>query len=295
MISATVTEPQTVTRQGSVAAALQATWRLSASAAGERLFITLRGPAETVSDLSTDADYRPGATSLPAAVTGLAVTGDIICESAELQVEPGAMASLTLVYRERNARERTTDCEAGLLSRVISSRWVERQEMLEHFMARKSSDFDATAFAAWLNEPDAAVKASHSYTNESGTVVALENDTLAAAERFDMGVQYAALFMLQIEVSELWNGPVNTSAACNSVISAIPAEHRPLFSVDGLEGHFSFMRVCDSVQHRGENLHARTVVYLCLPDDLAPATPPTGWGTGPIDELLYGSAGGGQS
>ena len=271
---------------------LQSSWRFASGAAGDRLVLTLRLRANELGSVIDEC--RAGITDIPNYALPISASGKIICESTDVQFEAGGMATVTLTYRERNERETDADCAKGLLSRTISTRWVERQEMLEHFMARKSDEFDAAAFAAWMEEPNPVRKAAHSYADETGEVVALEGDTLAAAERFDMGVQYASLYMLQIEVNELWSTPVDTSAQCNRIINAIPEEHKPLFGIDGLEDYLHYIRCADSVQHRGANLYARTVTYLGLPNSFVPTTPPTGWGSGAFDELLYGDNSGGS-
>ncbi len=294
------TPPKTVQTYGEDGAQLQSSWRLAESAAGERLVLEWRGPEAAVLDLASGADAQMGSTELPES-SGLSVASDngIILEERELSGDDGAAACFRAVFRARNERETDQDVAAGLQSRSVGAQWVERQELLEHFMARlperDGGAFNPGLFQAWLSESDPGVRIAYQVRTGDEDPVSLEDSdadgsklTLAAAQRYAMGVQYAARQMIQVVVRESWRKPPDIDARCNVIIDGIPAEHRPEFKVANFDGRFAWMRARDEVTPAGPLLYSRTVVYLGVPNSMKPADPPEYWGDGPIDELLYG-------
>ena len=184
----------------------QPEWRVSRTAAGLRISLSWSGADAALMAL-LDSDLAPGATGLPASC-GFTLGGGakIILETAELSGEEGGAATLRAEYRERNDRETDEDVAAGLQSRRVGMAWVERQETIEHYVARintsASGKFNGALFALWLQEPDPAAKAAYSVTRAEGDIVPLGNttetgewkgsaSTLGAAQRFAMGVQYS--------------------------------------------------------------------------------------------------------
>lgn len=281
----------------------QPEWRVSRTAAGLRISLSWFGADKALMAL-LDSDLAPGATGLPASC-GFTLGGGtkIILETAELSGEEGDTATLRAEYRERNDRETDEDVAAGLQSRRVGMAWVERQETIEHYVARvktaESGVFNGALFALWLQEGDPAAKAAYKVTRGDGDLVALGNtseegewkgskSTLGAAQRFAMGVQYASRHMLQVVVEETWRVPPAVDARCNVVLPyGIPENHRPLGTLAHFSGRFTWMRVSDGAVPVEGNLHRRTVVYLGVPEDMKPADPPVLWGDGPVDELLY--------
>lgn len=281
---------------------LQPSFSVVNTPGGPRFRFEWCGDADKLLEMQLgDETLQPGSTSFPAS-SGLSAGGWwVILENTDLQGEDGASATLRAEYRRRNKRETAEDVAAGLQSRDIGARWIERQEVLEHYLSRKAaadaagSQFNGPLFALWLQEADPAAKADFSVTQADGTVVALDDTaaggsdlTKAAAQRYAMGVQYASQRMLQVEVSEMWRKPPSIDAACNVILAAgIPAKHRPLFSVKHFTGKFAWMRASDAVQPIGGSQFRRQVVYLGVPTSMKPPTPPLFWGSGPIDRLLY--------
>ncbi|MBR1608879.1 MAG: hypothetical protein IJ678_04605 [Kiritimatiellae bacterium] len=255
-----------VVDHGDKAAQLQSSWRVVASAAGERLVLEWEGRESAVLSLAARADTRLGATSLPASC-GLAAESKngLLLDTRDLQGEEGARARLHLEYRERNARETDADVKNGLHSRNIGAEWVERQELIEHFLARMpkgtSEAFDPTLFQAWLNEQDPQTRIAYAVSaGDGGDATELSGLTLAAAQRYAMGVQYAARQMLQVVVRETWRVPPEIDAKCNIVLkSGIPEEHRPEFKVKNLDGKFAWMRSRDAMRPTGTGFYDRTV------------------------------------
>lgn len=306
---------ENIRHYGSKRAEVQSAWQLVESDAGERFVVELEGCESVIASVAGSSDAKFGSTRLPGEV-GISVGADngIILEVVKLSGEDGGLATLHLEYRARNSRERESDVKAGLQSRDIGAQWVERQELLEHYMARLPSrqdgKFNAALFQAWLSEEDPSARMDYSVTGEGGEKVSLGGGggdggggggnrgstlTLAAAQRYAMGVQYAARQMLQVVVRETWRVPPDIDAKCNVIIDGIPQEHRPEFAVANFDGKFAWMRSRDEVKPAGPRLYARTVVYLGVPNSMSPADPPELWGDGPIDKLLYGEGGGGDS
>lgn len=278
-------------------------WRIADTAAGRRVFLEWSGDAATLAELQ-ESGLKPGATALPASC-GVSLGGlKIILENSDLAGEEGGMATLRAEFRERNERETDSDVAAGLQSRRVGMSWVERQETIEHYVARidtaASGKFNGALFALWLQEPDPEAKAAFKVTRGDGTQVSLGNttetddawkgsaSTLGAAQRFAMGVQYASRHMLQVTAEETWRTPPAVDALCNVVLpDGIPPEHRPLGTLAHFSGRFTWMRVSDGAVPAEGKLHRRTTVYLGVPADMKPADPPALWGDGPVDELLY--------
>lgn len=286
---------------------LQPRWEISNGAGGKRLVLEWSGADTALAELAEGESLQRGSTSLPnGAGVSWSPEHGIILDSVDLGGDTAATATLRAEYRQRNARETDEDVAKGLQSRDIGARWVERQETIEHWAARQKNPkldgpFNAALFAAWLSESDPGLRGRLA-TLVDGKEVSLGDDeedsdtwrgndfTLAIAQRYNMGVQYVGMHMLQVEVDETWRKPPNISAKCNAKLAAIPAEHRPLFSVEGFKadgGNHSFIRAADLVVPAGAALFRRKVVYLCIPQSMSPKTPPLGWGQGPVDELLY--------
>ena len=286
-----------IERHGAAGPKLQARWRFSSGDGGERLVVQLRGAVEEI----VENTKGPGSVSLPAGIP-LTTSKDIICDTCDVEGEEGGYATLTLAYRLRNARETTADVLAGLHRRDVSARWVERQETIEHWAAREISPaaaegasgsegesaagFDGALFQAWLSEPDAAARLAYKVV-AADEEIELGGLTKAVAERYAMGVQYAAVHMMQVEVDEVWRETPPVSGKCNVRIPGIPQNHKPLFGLDGFKDRFTFVRALDGVRSTGGGWFARRVVYLCVPGAMKPSAPPTGWGDSPVDGLLY--------
>lgn len=281
---------------------LQPSFSVVNTPGGPRFRFEWCGDADKLLEMQLgDETLQPGSTSFPASSGLSAGNWLVILENTDLQGEEGASATLRAEYRRRNKRETDEDVAAGLQSRDIGARWIERQEVLEHYLSRKAaadaagSQFNGTLFALWLQEANPEAKLAFSVTQADGTAVALDDTdaggsalTKAAAQRFAMGVQYASQRMLQVEVSETWRKPPDIDAACNVILAkGIPQNHKPLFSVKNFDGKFKWMRATDSVLPLGGAHFRRQVVYLGVPISMKPADPPQFWGDGPIDELLY--------
>lgn len=285
---------------------LQPSFRLSTTAAGPRLRLEWHGSADKLLELQqSDPALQPGSIALPSSC-GISSAGSekIILESTDLSGEEGATATLVAEYRKRNKRETDEDVAAGLQSRDIGARWIERQELLEHFLARRKTSGDEVAFngalfALWLQEADPSAKIAFGVTRGPDDIVSLDNTTesgnwtgsqltKAAAQRFAMGVQYASKRMMQVEVKETWREPPEIDAKCNVILQGgIPEKHRPLYKIVHFDGKMSWMRAADGATPIQGSLFRRTVVYLGVPNSMRPADPPLLWGQGPIDELLY--------
>ena len=144
---------------------LQPSFRVSNTAAGIRVSIEWAGAVDSLLELmDSERGLQPGATSLPASC-GVSLGGRrIILETAEISGEEGGTAAIRAEYRERNERETDDDVADGLQSRRVGMRWVERQETLEHYVARVKTDesgtFNGALFALWLQEPDPEAKAA---------------------------------------------------------------------------------------------------------------------------------------
>ena len=282
---------------------LQPRWRATGGGAGAGFALEWEAGEETVLGLSLRPDLQPGAIALPAGCGVRPPARRIILDEVEIDGEEGGVATLRATYRFRNARETDEDVADGLHRRTVSGRWVERQETIEHWAARAATGenpFNGTLFALWLQEADPAAKAALSVTRGEDDLVALGNTdetdrdwrgsdlTKAVAQRYALGVQYAAMSMFQVEVSENWRTPPTMCGRCNVRLPrGIPANHRPLFRMEGVDGKFSWMRSADIVVQRGAESFDRTVVYLGIPNAMIPAPVPDGWGDGPIDEMLY--------
>ncbi len=285
---------------------LQPSFRLSTTAAGPRIRLEWHGSADKLLELQqSDPALQPGSIALPSSC-GISSAGSekIILESTDLSGEEGATATLVAEYRKRNKRETDEDVAAGLQSRDIGARWIERQELLEHFLARRQTKgdegtFNGALFALWLQEADPSAKIAFRVTRGMDDAVDLDNSdegfgwagsplTKAAAQRFAMGIQYASQRMMQVEVNETWREPPEIDAKCNVIVQGwIPEKHRPLYKVAHFDGKMTWMRAADGATPIRGSLFRRTVVYLGVPNSMRPADPPLLWGDGPIDHLLY--------
>lgn len=279
---------------------LQPGLRVTNGPSGQRLLLTWAGATEALLALMHSAELQPGAIALPSN-SGVSVSSKIILDEVELEDEEGAVSRLIAAYRPRNARETDEDVAAGLHRRTISARWVERPEMIEHWAARKATDedpFNAALFTLWLQEADPQAKLDFSVMRGEGDVVALDNETedgdwkgstltKAVAQRYAMGVQYAAQSMLQVDVQELWRKPPLMDATCNVRIGSLPTNHRPIFTTKRFDGVMHWIRNADLVEHQEGERFARRVVYLGVPNTMRPVPAPDLWGVGPIDEMLY--------
>lgn len=281
---------------------LQPRWRVTNGENGPRLVLEWEGGADALLALSETDALRPGAIDLPAGCGVRRPSGRIILDEVEIDGEEADTATLRAVYRKRNARETDEDVAAGLHRRTISARWVERQEVIEHWAARRATDedpFNGALFALWLQEADPAAKVALKVTRGEDDLVALDNDdeedewagsdlTKAVAQRYALGVQYAGQAMLQVEVAERWRKPPKLDGRCNVRLpQGIPAHHRPLFVMRNVDGKFAWIRHMDAVAQTGEESFERSVVYLGIPNSMRPSPAPSGWGDGPIDEMLY--------
>lgn len=268
----------------------QTRWRFTEGDSRIGLVVQLRGKSSEI----LAGRHRVGETELPRDVS-LATTGKVILDDVSIEGEDGGMAVETLTYRFRTIREPDSDVADGLQRRVIGSRWIERQEVIEHWAARQKEnghgEFKPALFQAWLAEQDPATRLAYSVNVGADEPVALDDSdqgsplTKAVAQRYAMGVQYAGNRMLQIEVSETWRTPPSVSGVCNVRISSIPDNHRPWFTIDNFDGKFDFVRCADMVTPTGA-LFARKIVYLCIPKTMKPANPPDFWGDSAVDELL---------
>lgn len=322
MIAFDASSESRVSRIGSDAETpkLQVELRESRRGASEVLTLEIAGARGAIMDLWNGDSFKPGAIALPSGLpVSLASGSKIILESADLAGEAGAQLSISAVYRKRNERETDADCLAGLLSRTVSCRWVERQEMIEHFAARKAKwmhqTFNARLFALWVDEPDPATKAAFRVTvedkDENGNVTAtrtypldpadradgedaapdaLVGSTLtkAVAERFAMGVQYASNRMMQLDVSELWRVPraINASSANATLSGRPPVVHQPLFQAKETQGVTFFWVLAADGEDQTPEGYNRRLVYLGIPSTMSPDPAPTYWGETPVDELV---------
>lgn len=271
---------------------LQATWSARLFSETPTFSLEVSGPRKAVVDLAVACHRSPA--SLPAGFP-CAYFGDgdkIVLADLTVRGDNGAMATLTAVYRRRNERETDADVALGLRSRTISARWIERQEMIEHYAARlarsRGFSFDAELFALWLDEPDPVLKKAYKVA-VGEEEVELEGGTKAVAQRYAMGVQYAAMRMMQVEVAETWTKPpAIRSAVANAVLAGgPPAEHRPLFRLAETGGiAMTWMQLADGVTHNADGF-ARSVIYLGVPQTMMPNPAPDLWGDTPIDALLH--------
>jgi len=305
MIAFDASSESRVTRIGAAAETpqLQVQLRESRRGASEVLTLEIAGARGPMMDLWNSDAFKPGAITLPGGLpVSLASGAKVILESADLSGEVGAQ-----------------DCAAGLLSRTISSRWVERQEMIEHFAARKAkwmhTTFNARLFSLWVDEPDPATKAAYRVSveekDEEGNVVStstypldpadrrdgdpdipeeLRGSTLtrSVAERFAMGVQYAGNRMMQLDVSELWRVPraINAASANATLEGDPPVVHQPLFKISETQGiKFYWILAADGEEQTPEG-YRRALVYLGIPSTMSPDPAPTYWGETPVDELV---------
>lgn len=137
------------------------------------LEISFSGLFDDIATLQ-NSTCKIGATTLPDVIdvtTEAAESVDgYICEGSTLRLGEGGTAELVTRWRSRNERETAEECAAGLLSRTISVRRIERQETIEHYAARSGGGEDGTAeqgesfseiyFNLWRQEADPVVRAA---------------------------------------------------------------------------------------------------------------------------------------
>lgn len=287
---------------------------------GTRVILVYEGDWNALATYQASTACVPGYTSLPAGVT--AADGlDIKLISSELDGDVGFTGRLVNTYVERNARETTTDMAAGLVSRQIGIRWIERQEAIEMYAARMTDTelgvFNSTLLEMWRNEEAADVKADFKVRlfteDDSGNpvyekTVALDNDdadipaslkgsllTKAIAQRIAQGVEYAGRQNIQVVVDETWRVAPTLAYQCNEIIGgSLPENHRPLFSMPTPAGtSITWMRLSDTCEP-ADNAYNRTIAYLGIPNTQIPNPVPEGWGDTPFDALLYTIQSGGE-
>lgn len=317
MISRTV--PGTIKTFGSfgdVPGLLQPTMRTLRNASGLQIVLEWDGAYGILATFQGTADCLPGAIALPQSLALVDEAIKIKLIDSELIGDVGFTGVLRNTYIQRNDRETDDDMTAGLVSRVVSMQWIERQEQIELFAARLPvatvGIFNPVLLEMWRNEECADVKAEFKvrlFVESSGSrtynkTVALDNAdetipaslmgsalTKAVAQRIAQGVEYAGRNNIQIVASEVWRVPPTLAYQCNEILSdGIPTTHQPLFSMPVPAGTTtSWMRMSDFCVQTDAGAYQRTTTYMGIPLTMMPNPKPDYWGDTPFDGLLYTS------
>lgn len=275
---------------------------------GLQIVLEWKGDYAVLAQFQAGDWCTPGCPGLPDGLAMVDPAVPVKLETSVLALEEGYEGVLRNTYVMRTSKEPEAELQAGLVARTSSMQWVERQEQLEHFAARKT-DADLGAFnpvlvEMWRAEEVAAIKQAFQvrlYTDNAGTreydqTVSLDDATVggsaitkAVAERIAQGVEYAGQNMLQVIVREVWRIPPALAYACNTVLpQGIPAPHQPLFTLSDFE-QISWMRMSDNCDQVDAAAYIRTIVYLGLPMSMMPNPMPSHWGATPFDGMLYKS------
>lgn len=276
---------------GTRAAHVQADVSKSSSArGGECWTVRLRGTEAEVR--AEEETYRPGATGYPGECADYFGDAEVRVDSADMQGAEGGLAELVLRYVRRNAKEGDVS-PGGVLSRDVQFQAYERQETLEHFLARaEGSDLDLALLDAWREEPDPALKAAFKVDTGGGEPEALDGWTLKAAQRLALGIEYVSMQQAQVVVEELRaTRPEGVDLTPNVIIGqSLPENHRPDFGAGG--GEYHWMRKCTVVETPAPCRWLVRTVYLGVPAKFMPPDPkPDDWGDWAFDGLLYRTEG----
>ena len=276
---------------GTPAAHVQADVRKSSSArGGECWTVRLRG---TEAEVRAEEElYRPGATTYPDECADFFGDAEVRVDTADMQGAEGGMAELVLQYVRRNAKEGDVSPD-GVLSRDVQFQAYERQETLEHFLARaEGSDLDLALLDAWREEPDPALKAAFKVDLGESDPEELDGWTLKAAQRLALGIEYVSMQQAQVVVEELRaTRPEGVDLRPNIIVGRnLPDNHTPDFGADGT-GAYHWMRKCVVVETPAPCRWLVRTVYLGVPAEFMPPDPPDDWGEWAFDRLLYKTEG----
>lgn len=267
---------------------VQSDVRKTASArGGDAWLVRLRGTRAEI--LQVEKRLYPGCTYIPGDAADWIGDAPVRLDDSDLQGADGGFAELTLRYVRRNAREADVGGRDGLVSRDVQYQPCERQETLEHFLARKGS-LDLALLDAWRNEPDPAAKAAFRVSGADGGAPAeLSGLTLKAAQRLALGIEYVPAEQDQVVVEEVYRlRPEGVDLTPNVVLrSGLPEKHRPDFGAAGGSRHW--MRKSVTVESPGPSRWLVRTVYLGLPAAFKPSPAPDDWGESAFDGLLYES------
>ncbi len=298
---------------------------VSESGGAKALEISFTGLFSELTDFQNDSCCI-GTTVLPENVTA---TGDLvengwICEGSVLRLQQGGLAELVTRWRLRNERETAEECAAGLLSRTISVRRIERQETIEHYAARSgggeedgatgsegtgTNGFSETFFNLWRQEADPVARAEFKvrvptvdalggvtysdpaplYSEDSSSDAVSTKLTKMVAERWAQGVTYASEFFVRVEVQEVWwKAPADVKLKCNVILEkGIPENHKPMWKPDDVNNLYYWMREGTDVMHDPSGVYRVNTAYIGMGKNFKPVPVPTGWGSTPFDEMLY--------
>lgn len=313
------TAPETIKTFGSFGdgpGLLQPTMRTTRNASGLQIVLEWMGNYATLATFQGTADCLPGAITLPQSLTLVDNAIKIKLIDSELMGDDAFTGVLRNTYIQRNARETDDDMTAGLISRVVSMQWIERQEQIELFAARlpeaTAGTFNPTLLEMWRAEECADVKAAFRvrlFTEDSGRriynkTVELDNSdteipaslvgsalTKAIAQRIAQGVEYAGRNNIQVVANEVWRVTPTLAYQCNEILpDGIPTTHQPLFSMPVPAGTTtSWMRMSDFCMQTDAGAYQRTTTYMGIPLTMMPNPKPDYWGDTPFDGLLYTS------
>ena len=291
------------------------------------LEISFSGLFDDIATLQ-NSTCKIGATTLPDVIdVTTEATESIdgyICEGSTLRLGEGGTAELVTRWRLRNERETAEECAAGLLSRTISVRRIERQETIEHYAARSgggeedgatgsegtgTNGFSETFFNLWRQEADPVARAEFKvrvptvdalggvtysdpaplYSEDSSSDAVSTKLTKMVAERWAQGVTYASEFFVRVEVQEVWwKAPADVKLKCNVILEkGIPENHKPMWKPDDVNNLYYWMREGTDVMHDPSGVYRVNTAYIGMGKNFKPVPVPTGWGKTPFDEMLY--------
>ena len=275
---------------GTPAAHVQADVKKSSSArGGECWTVRLRGTEAEVR--AAEREYRPGATNYPHECADWFGDAEVRVDTADMDGAEGGMAELVVRYVRRNAKEGDVSPD-GLLSRDVQFQPYERQETLEHFLARKpGSDLDLALLDAWRDEPDPALKAAFKVDLGESEPEELDGWTLKAAQRLALGIEYVSMQQAQVVVEELYaTRPESVDLTPNVIVGRdLPEKHAPDFGATG--GAYHWMRKSAVVETPAPCRWLVRTVYLGVSADFMPSPAPDDWETYAFDGLLYKTEG----
>ena len=258
----------------------------STARAGECWTVRMRGTEDEVR--AAEGEYRPGATTYPYECAAWFGDAEVRVDSADMTGSEGGMADLVVRYVRRNAKEGDVSPD-GVIARDVQFQSYERQETLEHFLARaEGSDLDLALLDAWREEPDPALKAAFKVNLGGEEPEELKTWTLKAAQRLAIGVEYVSMQQAQVVVEELRaTRPEGIDIRTNVIVGReLPANHRPDYGATG--GAYHWMRKFTVVETPAPCRWLVRTVYLGLPEKFMPPEPkPDDWGTYAFDGLLY--------
>ena len=273
---------------GTPAALVQADVSKSSSVrAGECWTVRIRGTAAEVRE--AEREYRPGATTYPHDCADWFGDAGVRVDTADMTGAEGGMAELVVRYVRRNAKEGDVSPD-GVIARDVQFQTYERQETLEHFLARTwTVTLDLALLDAWRDEPDPALKAAFKVNTGGAAPEELSDMTLRAAQRIALGIEYVSMQQAQIVVEELRaTRPEGVDLTPNVIVGySLPENHRPDFGA-GPTGNYHWMRKFVVVETPAPCRWLVRTVYIGVPEEFMPPDPkPDDWGDWAFDGLLY--------